>query len=353
MPQVLQVRHKNADVSTQPVDFINHSEIVNNDVPFTADDSYTAAYEGEYNPDYTAGPVHLDKFRITGYNLSLGSNIAIQAKVNAAKVAGYDTFWVTASAEGKGETAMEIARYDTNGTAVFVYDQIYAHEMGKAVSFVLHATKGDVEYYGDPFTTSIKDYALADLKTATGAYKTLLVDLLNYGAAAQVYGGSDGTELVNASLTPEQRAYATEDYACTNYNGTVARIDNPSAKWKSANCVLGNSIQPKLKFSDVNGIDGVYVRAVKDGVEYQIETFEDLGDNRYAFVFDQVYAHQLATPIEFTVMKNGTAISNTYRYDVESYAAKVQTSPASSEADKKMINAMVCYGRGAKACYPK
>ena len=83
---------------------------MNNDVPFTTDESYTAAYEGEYNPDY-GGPVHLDKFRITGYNLSLGSNIAIQTYVSDAKVAGYDTFWVTATAQGKDETAMAADPY--------------------------------------------------------------------------------------------------------------------------------------------------------------------------------------------------------------------------------------------------
>ena len=346
--QVLQVRHKNADVSTTPVDFINHSEIVNNDVPFTADDSYTAAYEGEYNPEYTTGPVHLDKFRITGYNLSLGSNIAIQTYVSDAKVAGYDTFWVTATAQGKDETAMTADSHSSVYGSVFVYDQIFSSEMYKDVSFVLHATKDGVEYYGDPYTTSIQTYVLNDLNSATGAYKTLLVDLLNYGAAAQTYTGSNSVP-VNSTLTPEQQACATQDYACTYNNKTVARIDNPTAAWYGAQCVLGSSIQPMLTFADTTGqgIDGVSVRAVINGKECTIDSFKALGNNQYSFTFDEVYANQLATPIEFTVMNNGQAISNTYRFDVESYAA--QCFQNGTAADQAMIAAMVKYGRAAKA----
>ena len=103
-------------------------------------------------------------------------------------------------------------------------------------------------------------------------------------------------------------------------------------------------------------MDGVTVRAVMNGKEYTVDSFEEAANgkpNQYQFRFDKVYSNRLDTEILFTVMKNGQPISNTYRYDVESYAAKVQTSTASSEADKKMVNAMVCYGRGAKACYPE
>ena len=293
-------------------------------------------------------PVHLDKFRITGYNLSLGSNIAIQTYVSDAKVAGYDTFWLTASAEGKDEIAMTADSHSNVYGSVYVYDQIFSNEMYKDVSFVLHATKDGIEYYGDPFTTSIKTYALNDLKSATGAYKTLLVDLLNYGAASQTYTGSNSVP-VNSTLTPEQQACATQDYTCTYNNGTVARIDNPSASWYGAQCVLGSSIQPQLTFKDNTGqgIDGVYVRAVMNGQEYRIQTYEVTGYNQYSFTFDKVFANQLATPIEFTIMNNGTAISNTYRFDVESYAA--QCFQNGTAADQAMIAAMVKYGRGAKA----
>ena len=77
--------------------------------------------------------------------------------------------------------------------------------------------------------------------------------------------------------------------------------------------------------------------------KYRIKTFKAVGYNQYPFTFDQVYAHQLATPIEFTVMNNGTAISNTYRFDVESYAAQsFESDPAEDQA---MVAAMVKYGR--------
>ena len=273
--------------------------------------------------------------------------IAIQAMVNDTKVAGYDTFWVTASAEGKDEIAMEPNQHSATLGSIYEYDQIYANEMYKDVSFVLHATKDGVEYYGDPFTISIKTYALNKLNTATGTLKTLLVDLLNYGAAAQAYTGSNSVP-VNATLTPEQQACATQDYTLTYKNGTVARIDNPSASWVTTQCALGSSIEHMLTFTDNTGkgIDGVYIRAVKNGKEYEIKNFQVNANNQYTFNFDEIYANQLDTSVEYTVMNNGQPISNTYRFDVESYASKRL---AAAGSDYNMIDAMVKYGRGAQA----
>ena len=359
--QVMQVRHKDILPEETPVDFINHSAIVNSEVPFTTDESYTAAYEGDYNPDYTTGPVHLDNFKISAVNLSLGSNIAIQAKVSPETVADYDSYWLHASAKGKDEIDMEIDHYDdSNGRAVFVYDKIFANEMYKEVTFVLHAKKGDVEYYGDPSVTSIKKYSYGLLaRNLDEKMKTLVVDLLNYGAAAQTYHPIEGetTELVNAQLTEEQKACATTNSVCTDKNKTDhVTIENPTVAVTSGRCALGSSITPIISFENKFGMDGVTVRAEMNGKVYTVDSFEEAANgkpNQYQFRFDKVYSNRLDTEILFTVMKNGQPISNTYRYDVESYAAKVQTSTASSEADKKMVNAMVCYGRGAKACYPK
>ena len=75
--QVMQVRHEDADDTSQPVDFINHSAIMNNDVPFTADESYTAAYEGEYNPNYGAEPIHVANLVPNSYTIVLMSSITM------------------------------------------------------------------------------------------------------------------------------------------------------------------------------------------------------------------------------------------------------------------------------------
>lgn len=86
-----------------------------------------------------------------------------------------------------------------------------------------------------------------------------------------------------------------------------------------------------------------------NGQTYEIRTFAPVEnqDNRYTVVFDKVNADQLATPIEFTLMENGNAISHTYRFDIESYAAETFEKPSSKDTD--IVSAMVRYGRAALA----
>jgi hypothetical protein len=298
------------------------------------------------------GPVYIPSgFKINALNLSLGSNIAMQAKVNPSKVAEYDTYWVTFSADGKDDfQAQAKAELDNTGKLVFVYDQIFANELYKDVDIVLHATKNGVEYYGATYTTSIEDYALNGLKASSSndKYKTLLVNLLNYGSAAQTYTNSSAP-LVNATLTADQQALAiTNPTLTTVSNSTTARINDPTYGWSSTKCILGSSIQPKLIFTDKNGagIEGVTVRVVFNGETYFLDDIQPEGNNKYSVTFDKVNSDQLGVPASYTVMKNGVAVSNTYRFSVEGYAKQVLDGNF-SQADKDMINAMACYGDAA------
>ena len=81
--------------------------------------------------------------------------------------------------------------------------------MADVVSIVVYDAEGVAA--SDEKTDSIKDYAtrlLADAKSAE--LITLVVDMLNYGAEAQKYFGYATDKLVNADLTEDQQAYASE-----------------------------------------------------------------------------------------------------------------------------------------------
>ena len=66
----------------------------------------------------------------------------------------------------------------------------------------------------NPYTDSIRDYAMRMLGKpeviADEALRTLYVDMLNYGAAAQVHFAYDPENLANSLLTETQRTYASE-----------------------------------------------------------------------------------------------------------------------------------------------
>lgn len=81
--------------------------------------------------------------------------------------------------------------------------------MGSLVTATVHGTKDGKEYTGNSLEYSVKQYAYNKLKadTTDDKFKTMLVDMLNYGAAAQEYWGYNPKNLVNAELTDEQKAY--------------------------------------------------------------------------------------------------------------------------------------------------
>jgi hypothetical protein len=88
---------------------------------------------------------------------------------------------------------------------------ISAEKLGDEIYLCVYAELDDgTVIYSDVVTYSVKSYAygkLADSKT-DASLKALLVSLLNYGAAAQVYFGYNTDALVNANLTAEQQALA-------------------------------------------------------------------------------------------------------------------------------------------------
>lgn len=84
--------------------------------------------------------------------------------------------------------------------------------MNDEVTAVLHAKKGNEEYTSPEKALSVKEYAYTLLnRYSSDEYsklRTLLVDLLNYGAMAQKYVGYKTDNLVNSELTAVQKAGA-------------------------------------------------------------------------------------------------------------------------------------------------
>jgi len=77
-----------------------------------------------------------------------------------------------------------------------------------------------------PKEDSVKDYALrAYEKTTDSVRRTMFIDMLNYGAAAQEYFTYNVENLANAGLTEDQMSYATTgDVALTNCQQTEGNV---------------------------------------------------------------------------------------------------------------------------------
>ena len=191
----------------------------------------------------------------------------------------------------------------------------------------------------------LSEYAESD----NAELKTLLVDLLNYGAAAQIYTDYNTDSLANASLTDEQAAWGTDtaDELNDALNAKYEEIENPVVKWKSVGLNLKNSVSIRFKIA-AESCDNLTVKVTSEsGQEWTILNgdFDSAGNGCYYVYFENLSAYQMREKIYATVYDGDTAVSNTLCYSIESYAYAAQS--GSNENLKNLLDAMIKYGDSA------
>ena len=286
-------------------------------------------------------------------SLTLQDNICINFKASETLFTevGYENPFVLFEKNGEKFTVSEYRVVD--GKYVFDFTDVSPADMNDTVKATLYA-----EYDGTTYVSETREYSVADYcynmlsKCNTDEYtelRTLLVDLLNYGAATQIYADRNTDNLVNASLSEDQLAWGTwnapEYLSVMNLNHTT--IENPSVKWKSGGLNLKDCIEMRFKIS-ADGYDDLSVVAETDSYSWTIyaDEFEKTAGGCYVY-FDGLNAGQMSEPVYLTVYRGDTAVSNTICYSIESYAYAMQSS-----SDTKLTNlleAMMKYGCSAYA----
>lgn len=288
-------------------------------------------------------------------SISLESSITMNFKVPKSSLSPYDDFYMTFKCNGKEEKATQ---YKQNGDYyVFSYKGINPQLMNDEVTAVLHAKKGNEEYTSPEKALSVKEYAYTLLDRYSGdeysKLRTLLVDLLNYGAMAQKYVGYKTDNLVNSELTAVQKSWGSnggeefKNISDLNYK----TISSPTAQWNTCGLVLNNSIMLRAKFSakDVeNKTVEIAFRNTK--FTYDKNDFVNNGDGTYYVYCNELFAHELSDKLLLTVYENGVPCSNTMLFSVESYASVIQQSSAyKGTALDDLTQAMMRYGKSAAA----
>ena len=301
----------------------------------------------------------LAPLKFYGWSLTLQDNIALNYAVDARFFADgcYTNPSVTFTIGGRTVT---VTKYDTTkhaGYYSFLLDDIAPHQLGMTVRATLSANDGETLV-----TTKVAEYSVMTYcynkindENSNLKLKRLVVDLLNYGASAQVYVGSDD-ELVNSRLTEEQKALGTIEDALLETVSTskYQTVDTPSISWAGVYLMLIDSVEMRFVFN-AESTEGLKVRVTTDdpangadvGHTWFITEFNEYADGAYEARFDAFKAHQMSDIVYVTVCDaEGNAISNTYRYSIESYAYAKSTDADANLA--AMVKAMMKYGNSAK-----
>lgn len=325
----------------------------------------------KYNPNlaksYTFNASTTDEeFKINSVALALENDITVIFKALATYESTYSNMYVKLVQEKEnGETETQYIQGVKNGS---YYEFAYTGVNAKEIADNLDATIYGYDANGNLVTGktvndySVKKYCMNQLSKVDGlsysdekkaAFKTLLVDMLNYGAVAQDHFDykEDPEMLANAALTEEQKAYASADSVLDQLsnitNAKYVEIANPSATWKSVGLNLLSKTNLRVKFAYAGDISEVSMVVSVNGVQTAVITeFTPAEDaNMYYAFFDGFAAYQFEKPVDFTLKADDTVISNTLRYSVESYVENKQNDATYGS----IVSALMKYGKAAEA----
>ncbi len=298
-------------------------------------------------------PDHSDVLQFASANLTITDDIAVNYKVSNATITenAYSNPYVVFEMNGKETTVTEYSVID--GNLVFDYENVAPHQMDDEITATLYATKEDKVCIGETFNYSIKEYCYNTLdRYNTNEYselRTLIVDLLNYGAKSQEYMNYKTNSYVNSDLTAIQKSWGTASDRELNtvLDTDYATVANPTVIWKAAGLNLKQSVGMRFRF-DAESLDGLTVKVTSGGDEWILgeENFETTVNGNYVF-FEGMSVAQMSEAVYVTAYKENTAVSDTLCYSIESYAYAKQNNEDNVLVE--LVKAMIRYGDSAKA----
>ncbi len=297
-------------------------------------------------------------------SISVGAEMQVMYTILNSKVKTYESFYLEVVKEvAGGEPVITVYGFEdgmlaftptTNASGAITryqatYTGIYAMEMGDSFTATLYAVASDgTVYYGPAQTSSIKSYLLGILDDATqlASLKTLAVDMLNYGAAAQMNFAYDTNNLVNQSLTPAQLALGTQgipeaenNISVTGTGGNItASVSLQSKVTLYVNCVYSATTDSNLIF---------LIRDPEDGSIIEMMEPSTVTARNCRIIYDNVGAAQMRKPIIIELYDKGILVSKTLQWSVEGFVAQTRADSATTEVLLNVVNAMLTYGDSA------
>lgn len=305
--------------------------------------------------DSATQDTYANDLKFSGANVTLQSDMSVSFKVKASLFTdgGYTAPYAEFVQNG---VKVRVDTYTVSGdTYLFTFRNIAPDKAGDMIYATLHATKDGTLWQGKTSEYSVAQYCYNMLPKTTdemAAFRTLLVDLLNYASASQVYTGHNTGTLANRKLTDAQKLWGTQEdpsLTQTDLNREYTVVDGPTASWVGAALVLEDSVTMRLKLK-TDSLDGLTVK-ITDGISTWTANATNLvqyEDGRYYLYFDGLHAGQMRQKVYFTVYRGDVAVSNTLQYSVASYAYSYQSAdPAQYPGLAELVKAMMRYGDAA------
>ena len=296
------------------------------------------------------------------------SGLELNIKFRPADVKGFTNLYVVADKEriGTDTHTPETLEVTTVGSVLQAnYKGIAANQLSNKLDIKLFGTDADGNVilltrrydftFADDMMTQYNTAKYLNAKDGTveAAYRTLLVDLLNYGAGAQTYTGYNTDNLANATVP---QTYATPDI--TDYKDDYSKTGSLSV---GRSAVFGSSLMVniKAKYSEISGYgDNFYIRVDYYDAKGNLQTADyhtgdyTVSNGTLVLLFDKITPAAIAKP--FTISFCDSASEDalmTMTYSIETYCKESIESAKTGETMKAMAKYTAKYGRSADAFF--
>lgn len=304
-----------------------------------------------------------DVFKIDGQMLLITNDITVNYLVDKEKCdrMGYQNPVLVVEFGGEEITLQSSQSvYDGVECYVFSFGNMTPQMMNDKIYATLKAELDGEICSAEKIESSICEYIYNLLETTTDSkLKTMLVDLLRFGSAAQIITGYNKSNLVDAALTAEQAAYGTSQLReLTTVENISPKEEGNIAAWTRFSLKVDNKVSVMGFFaSDITeDLDDSYIQ-IKDqdgnlinkiNIGQNTEYNEIDGMSVRTFVFDKLAFSQMSDILCLTICDaDGKVISNSGIISVESYVKKGQSSTDTSL--KPFLETMMMFGDSAKA----
>ena len=255
-----------------------------------------------------------EKFAIVGSNMTLGNELAVNFMIKSSDYRSGQYAVVTHNGEKK---EVKLSKYNASYYAATV--KISAKQMSDNLSVVIMC---DGKAVSETYKTSVRAYALKMLSSnaINAKGKTLVVDMLNYGAEAQNYFGYNKSDLANSKLTTEQKKLATASVTCTN---NQVKDKN----FVGSNLTLENRILLNLMFKGTDTV-GMYAEITYTDYTGKVRSYTVDAENFGSYgsyikiTVDQIVLADAFCTVTVTLYNADNTVYGVGSDSVESYVAR-------------------------------
>lgn len=228
-------------------------------------------------------------------------------------------------------------RIDGKAYYYFSFTNISGKEMTDEIHVTVYDSAGNT--ISNPYTDSIRAYVMRTLEKQGRKTQTMLVDMLNYGAAAQQYYGYGTDDLANCLLTSAQKAYGTQVLSpCRD-------IRDADANYLGTRLELKSSIVMQMGFRNITADMTAKVELTNHRGEMISKTVSpvSVGSGRLGIAVDQIVVADCRQATTVTVYNADGSIYATVTDSLESYIARMSDSDVLFEAIMKFADSSHAY----------